>query len=298
MLLILTDRPLAALPENTITLTKLSSRLDSLDVEHCLENFLDLEFFLQPNDIAVTIDKKPLEKFSHIFFRRVGKFRHLANLITLYSKDHNLQSIDSYYEKTQGASKLHQMFLLAQNGLSIPKTYFSPEYTEQKIENAIAFLKLPMVVKFSSGRMGTGVFLAHTKEGLAELVQEHSHRDLILQEFIENDFDYRLLVLGEKIAVAEKRTRQESESFRNNVSLGADEEFINAQTVAADIASLALEAASVMSIEVAGIDVVTDPQGKSYILETNMCPAFTQDELISEEIKELSNYLCVWTQKK
>lgn len=298
MLLILVDRNLDTLPKNKKTLEQLSRRLSDFSLDHEIKTFLNLEIFIESGKSRIYIDGRRFEDFSHVFFRRVGKYKHVANIIASYAKARSIQTIDSYYNSVRGSSKLNQMFHLATTSLSVPRTYFSPQYGDKKLDAAIDFLHLPIVAKMSSGRMGTGVFLAHSKSMLGALLEEHMDKEFILQEFIPNSFDYRLLVLGDTVAIAEKRTRQQEESFRNNVGLGAKEEFLPVSDVPNDIQSLAVQAAQTMSIEIAGVDIVTDSLGKSYVLETNMCPAFTHDEKLSQEIQALSNYFRIWLQKK
>ena len=49
-------------------------------------------------------------------------------------------------------------------------------------------------------------------------------RRYMLQEYIENKGDYRVLILGEKVLGVMKRYRKDRQDFRNNFSMGGEVE--------------------------------------------------------------------------
>jgi len=275
----------------------LGKRLKENGQAFSFSSFENIELFLSKEKIKLLVDGKPLTTWSTIYPRKVGKNRGLAHILAQLSKNLGLYFIDRYHEQTKDSSdtaKIIQMFRLALNGVSIPKTYFAGTYSKKNLQTAVTHLGLPIVVKECNTSQGAGVFLAKNLSALEKIIQERftqdNKKEIFLQEFIANDFEYRLLVMGDKIGVAEKKIRAKGE-FRNNVHLGAREEFIEISQVKSHLKKEALLAAKITNIQVAGVDIIEQKDGSPIIFEVNSCPALTLDEKISPEIKNLAQYL-------
>jgi len=110
----------------------------------------------------------------------------------------------------------------------------------------------------------------------------------IFQEFISNDFDYRVVVANNKATSVCKRTRVE-DKYRNNVALGATEEFVNVKDTPQGVIDIAVGASRALKLNWAGVDVVTDNNtNKNYVLEVNRRPGLTEK---SSEIVALYTYI-------
>ena len=258
----------------------------------------EVELYIEKGKIKLLICGKSVKAWSTIYLRKVGRNRGIAHMLALVSKRAGVKFIDSYHEQTKDASdaaKIIQMFRLAMAGISVPKTYFAGSYSKTHLRHAVAYLKLPIVVKECNTSQGAGVFLAKNINELEKIITERfsldDRKDIFLQEFIPNNFEYRILITGNKVAVTEKKIRSKKEAFRNNVHLGATEEFVDPSTVANRIKKEALLGAKITHIQVAGVDVVERIDGSPVIFEVNSCPALTLDNKISPEIKKLAQYL-------
>ena len=95
----------------------------------------------------------------------------------------------------------------------------------------------------------------------------------MLQEFIPNDGDYRVLVLGKKVLGVMKRSSQSKEEFRNNYSAGGKVEVAD---LPEEVKQLAVKAAEVCGLAVAGVDVAFRDYDfkKPVIWEVNKGPQF------------------------
>lgn len=269
----------------------LRKKLHRNNIPATIACFNDVEFLISANDVKVWVQKKLLSSWKAIFFRKVGKYKNVAHVISKVAQQEGISFVDQIYRFSNDYGKLNQMYKLAANNIPIPKTYFSPIYDNEKLNKAIKLLGFPMIVKRSPSRMGAGVFLARTRKEIFILCKQDEAKEIILQEFIPNAFDYRILILGKKVAVAEKRTRMAKNEFRNNVALGAQEEFLDLKKLPIEIKKTAIAAAIATDIQVAGVDIVVDSNNKLYVLEVNRTPAFTHDDDISNETSELANYL-------
>ncbi|NTW46058.1 MAG: hypothetical protein HGB18_03350 [Candidatus Moranbacteria bacterium] len=285
-------------PKMTGFLDALGEKLSEDGTPYSVSSFEDLEVFIEKGSVEIRVEEKPVDEWTTIYPRKVGKYRGLAHMLCRLSERKGVRFLDGFHNRTKDASdmaKIIQIFNLALSGAPVPKTYHSAGYSGQQRENAIAFLGFPIVVKETNSSQGSGVFLAKTGEELSKIIcdrlENNGGREIFLQEFIPNTFEYRLLVMGNHVSVAEKKTRSGKEEFRNNVHLGADEEFIDPSKVREEVRMAAVLGAEITDIEIAGVDIVDHPERGPFIFEVNSCPAFTTDETVSPEISELAKYL-------
>jgi len=141
-------------------------------------------------------------------------------------------------------------------------------------------LNFPIILKGSSGDRGTNVFKIDNLKQLEKKVRElrkieiEGGKRYMLQEFIPNDGDLRILVLGDKVLGAMKRTSQNfQKEFRNNFSVGGKVEVVE---IPESIKKLAVKAAKVCGLLVAGVDVVykDGDVNKPVVWEVNKGPQF------------------------
>lgn len=283
------------------TLQKIIESLNHAEIETETANFQDdIEILMEKGSINFLINSKPLSDYKDhlIFIRTIKHYGFISYILSQLAIKEGIQVIDEQHQYMAHFGKLHQMFYLAKEDMLIPKTYFAPTYSEKHIENAINYLQLPIVIKEFEVDRGEGVYLAKTEEELRLLLKDLEETEVLFQEFIPNDYDYRLLVLGGKTVVVEKRIRTDKNEFRNNISVGGIEEFVSLDSIPKEMAALAQEAARHNHLQIAGVDFIIDKDNNFYILEVNRAPQFTPDKSVSNEIPELTNYLVNLCQKK
>jgi len=148
-----------------------------------------------------------------------------------------------------------------------------------QIEQEKLSLEFPVIVKGSGGDRGTRVFKADNLEELEKLVRDLRMSEVkegkryMLQEFIPNDGDYRVLVLGEKVLGVMKRSSQKTDEFRNNYSAGGS---VVVADLPEEIKKFAVKAAEVCGLAIAGVDVAFRDydMSKPVIWEVNKGPQF------------------------
>jgi RimK family alpha-L-glutamate ligase len=137
----------------------------------------------------------------------------------------------------------------------------------------------PIILKGSGGDRGTRVYKADNLQDLEKLVRDlrksetEEGKRYMLQEYIENDGDYRVLVLGEKVLGVMKRSSQDKSEFRNNYSAGGTVEVAD---LPEEVKQLAVKAAKVCGLAVAGVDVAFRGYdiNRPVIWEVNKGPQF------------------------
>ncbi len=93
--------------------------------------------------------------------------------------------------------------------------------------------------------------------------------DILIQEYIEESegSDIRAFVIGGKVVAAMKRRAAEGE-FRSNIYMGGSAEVVKLNRAERQ---LALTAAKIMHLPVAGVDIIQSDRGP-LIMEVNPCP--------------------------
>jgi RimK family alpha-L-glutamate ligase len=294
MILILTGKR-SINPKAKKFIKLLGKNLSQNGSTYSVASFQDIEVFLSDTEIRISVSGKPIDTWSTIYPRKVSRYSGLAFILASYAKIHGITFIDRFRGSNSDNTKLLQMYLFATGNIPIPKTYHSATYDKKQISHAIGFLGFPIIIKQCNTSKGSGVAIAANRTELEEKIrgflEEKPGKEVILQEFIDNSFEYRIFVTGKTIAVAEKKTRLPGNEFRNNVHLGALEEFFDPRLLKKSIARVALDAARTVNVQVAGVDIVVDSHGQPRVFEVNSCPGFTLDEKISDEIRKLSLYL-------
>ncbi|MFA6602861.1 MAG: hypothetical protein WCT01_03595 [Candidatus Shapirobacteria bacterium] len=240
-------------------------------------------------------DKKTsVNDYRVLFFRTTGKhWEEVDLIINSIDKENGPVVVDPIVKagKPDMACKAWQMMALSRAGLPVPKTvYGSLGYLVTVMGGVTAPFTFPVILKGSGGDRGTRVFKADNLEELEKLASEWRRLEIedgkrfMLQEFIENRGDYRVLVLGEKVLGVMKRTSGGAD-FRNNFSMGGKVEVAD---LPQDIKKMAVEATRASGLMVAGVDVMPRQQLRSLggqaqlsenredyvILEVNKGPQF------------------------
>lgn len=182
----------------------------------------------------------------------------------------NVYSINESVAITRSRDKLRAHQLLARKGVGMPITGYANR--ANATGDLIEFVGgAPLIVKVLSSTQGKGVLLAHTTKAAESLI--NAFRDLgtefLVQEFIKEagGADIRCFVLGDKVVAAMQRTAQEGE-FRSNLHMGGTAKVIK---LTPQERTLAIKAAKVMGLDLAGVDIVRSARGP-LVLEVNSSP--------------------------
>jgi len=166
--------------------------------------------------------------------------------------------------------KLRCLQLLSTAGLGMPKTAFS-DHSGSSEDLIQAVGGCPIVIKLLSGTHGMGVVLAATKQEAISVIDAFSSlkERVMVQEFIKeaSGTDIRAFVVDGKVVAAMKRRAQPGE-FRSNLHRGATAIAIK---LTAEEERTALEAARILGLKVAGVDMLPSDRGP-LVLEVNPSP--------------------------
>ncbi|NBI29019.1 ATP-grasp domain-containing protein [Chengkuizengella marina] len=122
---------------------------------------------------------------------------------------------------------------------------------------------LPFVAKEIKNSMGQGVFLIRNEQDLQKYAEKVDV--LYIQEYIPNDRDLRICVIGNEVVTAYWRV-VETGGFHHNVAQGG---MVLYDNIPDETIQLVLDVSQKLGINHAGFDVIFDNE-KPYILEFNI----------------------------
>lgn len=171
---------------------------------------------------------------------------------------------------TNSRDKLRATQILARHDIGMPATTFVRDRADvipaiERVGGA------PVVLKLLEGTQGIGVILAPTikvAEAIIETLQS-TRQQVLIQRFVTESRgrDIRALVVGDRVVAAMRRVAQGDE-FRSNVHRGGS---VEAVTLDAEYERVAVRAAQIMGLKVAGVDMLEGNDGP-LVMEVNSSP--------------------------
>lgn len=171
---------------------------------------------------------------------------------------------------TQSRDKLFASQLFARHDIHIPITGFakSPNDTRDLIKMVNG---APLIIKLLESTQGKGVVLAETNKAAESVINAFKsvQTNILVQEFIKeaNGQDIRCFVIDGKVVASMQRQAEKGE-FRANLHQGGRASKIK---ITAEERKLALKAAKVLNLVVAGVDIIRSNKGP-LLLEVNSSP--------------------------
>ncbi|MFS4418482.1 30S ribosomal protein S6--L-glutamate ligase [Maribacter sp. 2307ULW6-5] len=170
----------------------------------------------------------------------------------------------------QSRDKLFASQLFSKNDIHIPITGFakSPMDTKDLIRMVNG---APLIIKLLESTQGKGVVLAETNKAAESVINAFKsvNTNILVQEFIKeaNGQDIRCFVINGKVVASMQRQAQKGE-FRANIHQGGKASIIK---ITGQEKKLALKAAKVLNLAVAGVDIIRSNKGP-LLLEVNSSP--------------------------
>ena len=144
---------------------------------------------------------------------------------------------------------------MLKNGINIPTSGFanSPIDTKDLI-NMVG--GAPLIVKLLTGSQGRGVVLAETQKAAESVINAFKslRANLLVQKFIKeaNGKDLRCFVINGKVVASIERSAAPGE-FRANLHQGGTASVVK---ITMEEKMLAIKAAKVLGLQVAGVDII------------------------------------------
>ena len=179
-------------------------------------------------------------------------------------------SLNESVAVSRSRDKLRSLQLLSRKGIGMPLTGYASKPDD--IKDVIKMVGgAPLVVKLLQGSQGIGVVLAETQKAAESVIEGFMgiKADILIQEFIKeaDGSDIRCFVIDGKVVAAMKRQAQKGE-FRSNLHRGGTSSLIK---ITPEERSIAVRAARIMGLTVAGVDLLRSNHGP-VVIEVNSSP--------------------------
>jgi D-alanine-D-alanine ligase len=260
-----------------------------------LEKTSEVTFFLSGEALSAKIQGIDLKDFDFVFFRRSG--REAGNII-LYLDECGVPFIDEGLRTTTiRGDKLTMLERLAIAGLPIiPTFYCSHEDVDKYFAEIAEKLGIPVIVKEIHEHYLKGIYVVRSKDDFKKVVKKYKRDEkkrFVFQPFMDFKEEYRLLVLGGEVRSINLRTARNFEELKvGYVDEDEIEKYLPVEDFPEKLKSLAVRAAGVLGLQVAGVDLCVEKgSGKVFVLEVNRGPDFNYDTALSPEFPELIKYL-------
>lgn len=188
-------------------------------------------------------------------------------------------SINESIAISRSRDKLRAHQLLARKGVGMPITGYA--HSADATDELIDFVGgAPLIVKLMESTHGKGIVLAETDKAAEGVINAFRglNANFLVQEYIEESkgSDIRCFVVGDRVVAAMQRTAKEGD-FRSNLHRGGTASVIKLKP---EERSLALKAAKVMGLDVAGVDLIRSAHGP-LVLEVNSSPGLQGIERVT-----------------
>lgn len=269
--------------------------------------------FLTYDDIAITIDNEDgitlaniltgekLNTYDAVYFKTYFKKSEIAAVVAEYLLAQGIPFFDEEVAAHQARTKLTQYARLAKVNVPVPKSIVvSYRHLANQFDRYSDELGLPFVIKDIAAERGESNYLVSSKREFDEVVKQAIKEKsyFVGQQYIENDGDYRIIILGKDIEMAIRRRKTDSSTHINNTSRGGKATLVNTDDLPAAMQAIAVRAALALNRQVAGVDILQgagDGDGGGddewYVLEVNNSPQLAGGAFLDEKAKVFTKFL-------
>lgn len=279
-------------------LSKFRDALEPHGVEVEKIGLLDSRVEIRKNHLIVrdAKTKKRYDDLNGIHIANWRKAPEIAMALAKYIEKRGGKVMNREIMSFPAMTKLGEMVRMADKKIPMPDSfsvrdkYLAEMAKRQKLPYGFAF---PLIVKSVAGSMGANNWLVKTWEEFAEIVALPREQLVVVQQFIPNDSDYRVLVFGGDVRAVMRRSRQDDSTHVNNTSAGGKGEMIDPAEFPEDWKEIALKAAAATNrSDIAGVDIIVDKEtGKPYVLEVNKTPQIETGSNIDTKTTIFTDYI-------
>ena len=261
---------------------RLVATLENKGIEHLYVKWSDLSFLGQR--VFASAEEIPFAEIGTVFFdiprffvNTIGAggektgfefvFENELQILLTILKEKNIYAPNcDFLLNYPFYNKFSQSYIFDRNNIpSIPTLHINDNKITKVLplmeKHAIGF---PLVAKESCGGKGDKVWKIKSEAELAAFIENRRKVNIIFQPYIENDADFRVIVIDNKCMGIMKRSAKKGE-WKNNFSLGG---MVGKHTDPA-MEKFAIESCQKMGLDVAGLDIFSTDEGY-VIIEANL----------------------------
>ncbi len=268
---------------------------ESSSIVYESSDFEDLLFEFDGTDLRITDAVKgyDVRQFDGVFL--VGWFRtkqleDVALSVSQYLLFHNVKVLNSEAAYTRSRAKISQYVIAALHGVSMTPFLFSLD-SQHLLSRDV---DLPVIAKSISASRGNDNYLVHTAPELREIITGSPDVHFVLQDYVPNEGDFRIIVAGGQVRLAIYRQAQGG-THLNNTSKGGASSIVPSDELDEKLRQDAVLLARLLRREVTGVDMIIHREtGQHYLLEINNMPQLSTGSQLSHKAAILTDFFEEW----
>lgn len=213
---------------------------------------------------------KPVESYDAVIPRIGASITFFGTAVVRQFEQMGVFTLNGSHSITVARDKLRALQVLSRHAIGFPASSFVKHRDD--ILPAIDRLGgAPVIIKLLEGTQGVGVILAEDRRIAQAIVEtlQSAQQNVLIQKFVAESRgrDVRAFVVGGRVVAAMRRIATDGE-YRSNVHRGGRTE---ALVLSPDAERVALRAAQIMGLRVAGVDMLESNEGP-LVMEVNSSP--------------------------
>ena len=238
--------------------------------------------------ITNTRDGSDLSSYDVLILRGAG-FRQsfdVLKAISVYARMHSVTIINDYHT-FRDSSKLTQAVQFFEHGIPVAQTVY---VTKAVLDSPSLPVEFPCILKATFGAHGNDNHVVRSMDDVRTIVAETPEKAFVLQTFVPNDRDYRVLIIGEEVMIIERRASEGS--HLNNTSQGGSAALVPIESLPASAVDDARRIMKALDMTIAGVDILCHGEtGAYYFLEVNSQPQLMSGAFVDEKRQAITRYL-------
>lgn len=252
-----------------------------LEIAYCLVD----DLFIAVGDGSFSIrdmrNGHELTEYKAVLIRgHIHEHVDVVKTVSMYLNQNGIPGINDY-SMFRTASKLIQAVHFQTYGLPVAQTVFvTPAVTQNLGRLPFGY---PCIMKATNGSHGNYNYKVNDPDEIARIItQDGGKHKFVLQRYMPNDCDYRVLIAGEEVMVIKRSARQDS--HLNNTSKGGEAELVPVAELPEEVIRLSKHIVAAIKMTVAGVDVLYDQSKDEYnFLEVNSQPQLMTGAFVDEK---------------
>ncbi len=280
-----------------LIIAKRNENFDSLSAKLCADSDITVDVWdhskinVQILDGKMTVSNEEFEDDLSAYEKVIvmiapEKKYHMFSAIGCAARQNNIEMLDDFFADTSG--KLYAMCRFAEMGLSVPDTFFG---SVDFLKKSLSLIGGQGVLKSIHGTKGRDNYLVKSADEIEKILNEDPEKEFILQNFIPNDGDFRVVTFNYQPRIAIYRSSN-GKDHRNNTSVGGSATIVPFENLSDEFLTLAKDAARALQIKMAGVDLIQNKEtGKYFVLEVNRTPQLASGSFVDEKAAAISDLI-------
>jgi glutathione synthase/RimK-type ligase-like ATP-grasp enzyme len=236
-------------------------------------------------DFLFPVDINKIPKMDALFIRARTDPMNVTYVASRMASMHGIPVIDDPASIQCCGDKINMYSHLMKNHVSLPKTVFlsKNELSVERVSQLFDTLGTPLIVKEPSTSFSLRVEMVTDIAGFFRVARRFIKMSdwIVVQQYIESKYDWRVGVLGGELLYACKYTIP-SVTFKIQASVNGHIVYCGVESVPADavpphVIQLGIDAANAIGNGLYGVDIKNN-NGDAYVIEVNDNPSLESGE--------------------